>query len=102
MCKGSDRHQDLSSYPVVLVSVARQWNCLELVLAARHPCFAKYISLLTLAAHDFDVTSGGGGTGRLWWAAGGTLVLWIGRAIGIQGYETKEENHVVAEHEEYC
>ena len=82
MCKGADRHQRLFfpfSYPVVLVSTARQWNCLEQLLEASHPCFdldssrgviVRNTSLCpTLAAYDFDVTSGGGGTGRPWWTA---------------------------------
>ena len=38
MCKGPDRHQRLLffpfSYPVFLVSVARQWNCLEPLVEA--------------------------------------------------------------------
>ena len=37
MCKGSDRHQPFSC-PVVLVSVARQWSCLEPLFEASHPC----------------------------------------------------------------
>ena len=30
---------------------------------------AKHFSLLSPAAYDYDVTSGGGGTGRPWWTA---------------------------------
>ena len=75
-CKGSDTHQRLFSYLVVLVSGARQrgivWNfaCSEsssLISGFLTWCHrAQHISMPTSAANDFDVTSGGG-TGRLWW-----------------------------------
>ena len=47
-------------------------------------------SLSTRAAHDFDATSGGGTGGS--WCTVLTHVLWSRRAVGSQGYGTKEEN----------
>ena len=78
MSKGSDGHQSLFSYLVVLVSVARRcrspWNLACSESSSQISGFltwchrAQHISLLICAENDLDETSGGG-TGRLWWTA---------------------------------
>ena len=52
---------------------------------------AQQISLPTFAENDFDVTSGDW-TGQTDVDSGGTRALLSGRAVGIQGDETKKEN----------
>ena len=94
MCKGSGKASAplLFFYQtVVLVSVARQWNCLEPFLEASHPCFDPDSSrgvIVRNTSHCLHLHSI-----RLrrdfWWRG---RVLWSGRAIGIRGYEPKEEN----------
>ena len=101
MCKGSDMHQFFLFYLVVSASVAiwcgSVWNLACSESSSLISCFhtwchrAQHISLRTLLLK----------TTLKWlqvvdWQtvvdSSGTSDLWTGRAVGIQGFETQEEN----------
>ena len=101
MCKGSDGHQRLFSYLVVLVSVTRQCG---IVL---EPCLQRVILtdiriphvVSSCTTHLIAYICSRRLRRYFWWwdlqtlvDSGGTRALWSGRAVGIQGYETKEEH----------
>ena len=102
MCKGSDRHQRLFSFSLILLLWSRLrdsglvWNSslrqviLALIRIAHvvSSCETHLIAYISIRLRrDY-----------LWWDwqtvvdGGGTRVLWSDRAIGIQRHETKEEN----------
>ena len=103
MCKGSDRHQRLFSFSLILWFSSRLrdsgffWNLFlrQVILALIRIPHVVSPCEKHLIAHTCSIRL------RLdfrWWdwqtevEGGGTRVLWSGRAIGIQGYETEEEN----------
>ena len=101
MCKGSDTHQRLFSDLVVLVSVAKQCG---IVLG---PCLQRVILtdiriphvVSSCATHLIAYICSRRPRRYVWlwdWQtlvdSGGTRAPWSGRAVGIQGYETKEDN----------
>ena len=101
MCKGSETHQRFFSNLVVLVSVARQCGivlepCLQRVILTdiRIPHVVSWC-----ATHLIAYICSKRLRRYLWWwdwqtvvDSGGTRAPWSGRAVGIQGYETKEEH----------
>ena len=100
MSKGSDGHQSLFSYLVVLVSVARRcggvWKIACSESSSQISGFltwchrAQHTSLSTCAENNFDVTSCGG-TVRLWWTAVVHVHCGVDEQLVPKGYETKEE-----------
>ena len=97
--EGSDRHQRLFSFWYEVCP----FPLLEPLLEASHPCFDSLIRiphvvspfethlLVYTCSIRLDVTSGGG-TGGSWWTVLTRGYCGCERAVGVQGYGTKEEN----------